>query len=271
MKVSSRSLKELMALDGRVAVITGGAGHIGLAMGETLAELGANVVVLDVAEEPCEQAASRLHADYGVATIPLVVDLADEAAVRSVPKAVLDQFGRLDILVHSAGWVGTTERPGWAVPFDQQSVAAWDAAMRVNLTSAFILVQETWQALGESTHGSVIMVSSIYARVGPDMRLYEGTSMANPAAYGVSKAGLLQLTRYLATVLAPRVRVNAISPGGVWRGQPEAFHERYRQRTPLGRMAMEEDLKGAVAYFASDLSAYVTGQELMVDGGWTAW
>jgi NAD(P)-dependent dehydrogenase (short-subunit alcohol dehydrogenase family) len=177
----------------------------------------------------------------------------------------------LDILIHCAAYVGTTQVAGWAAPFEQQSVAAWDAAMRVNLTSAFILVQEAGQALAESTHGSVILISSIYARVGPDLRLYEGTSMSNPAAYGASKAGLLQLTRYLATTLAPRVRVNAISPGGVWRGQPEAFHERYRQRTPLGRMAREEDLKGAVAYFASDLSAYVTGQELLVDGGWTAW
>jgi NAD(P)-dependent dehydrogenase (short-subunit alcohol dehydrogenase family) len=271
MKTSSRSLKELMSLNGRVALITGGAGHIGLAMGEALAELGASVVVLDVAREPCEQATSRLHADYGVTTVPLVVDLADEAAVRSVPGAVLERLGRLDVLVHSAGWVGTVQSPGWAVPFDRQTVAAWDAAMRVNLTSAFILVQEAKQALAESTHGSVILVASIYGRVGPDMRLYDGTSMANPAAYGVSKAGLLQLTRYLATVLAPQVRVNAISPGGVWRGQPEIFHERYRQRTPLGRMATEEDLKGAVAYLASDLSAYVTGQELIVDGGWTAW
>jgi NAD(P)-dependent dehydrogenase (short-subunit alcohol dehydrogenase family) len=143
--------------------------------------------------------------------------------------------------------------------------------MRVNLTSAFILVQEAERALAESRHGSVILIASIYGRVAPDMRLYDGTSMANPAAYGVSKAGLLQLTRYLATVLAPQVRVNAISPGGVWRGQPETFHERYRQRTPLGRMATEEDLKGAVVYLASDLSAYVTGQELIVDGGWTAW
>ena len=260
-----------MSLQGRVALITGGGGHIGSALSEGLAELGAAVVVLDCVREACERAAGRLHADYGVAAVPLAVDLADEAAVRAVPRLVLDRLGRLDILVHCAGWVGTTESPGWAAPFERQTVAAWDAAMRVNLTSAFILAQEARQALAESGHGSVVLIASIYGRVGPDMRLYEGTPMANPAAYGVSKAGLLQLTRYLATVLAPQVRVNAMSPGGVWRGQPQAFHERYRQRTPLGRMATEEDLKGAVAYLASDLSAYVTGQELVVDGGWTAW
>jgi NAD(P)-dependent dehydrogenase (short-subunit alcohol dehydrogenase family) len=107
--------------------------------------------------------------------------------------------------------------------------------------------------------------------VGPDFQLYEGTPLANPAAYGVSKAGLLQLVRYLATALAPGVRVNAISPGGVERGQPEVFQARYRERTPLGRLASEEDLKGAIAYLASDLSSYVTGHNLVVDGGWTAW
>jgi NAD(P)-dependent dehydrogenase (short-subunit alcohol dehydrogenase family) len=95
--------------------------------------------------------------------------------------------------------------------------------------------------------------------------------MNNAAGYAASKGGLLQLMRYLSTLLAPEVRVNAISPGGVWRGQPEAFHERYKARTPLGRMAREEDLKGAICYLASDLSLYVTGHNLVVDGGWTAW
>jgi NAD(P)-dependent dehydrogenase (short-subunit alcohol dehydrogenase family) len=103
------------------------------------------------------------------------------------------------------------------------------------------------------------------------MSLYADTTMANPAGYGASKGGLLQLTRYLATVLAPEVRVNAISPGGIWRNQPDIFRERYENRTPLQRMGTEEDLKGVVMFLSSDLSAYVTGQNLVVDGGWTAW
>ena len=114
-------------------------------------------------------------------------------------------------------------------------------------------------------------VASIYGLVGPDWRLYEGTEIGNPAAYSASKGGLLQLTRWLATTLAPDVRVNSITPGGVFRDTPEPFLSRYLSRTPLGRMATEEDFKGAIAYLASDLSAYVTGQNLVVDGGWTAW
>lgn len=133
------------------------------------------------------------------------------------------------------------------------------------------MIQAAQEALAASGHGSVVLFASMYGLVGPDMRLYDGTAMANPAGYGASKGGLLQLTRYLATTLGPHVRVNAISPGGVWRDQPQAFQQRYVARTPMGRMATEQDLKGAVAYLASDLSAYVTGHNLVVDGGWTSW
>jgi NAD(P)-dependent dehydrogenase (short-subunit alcohol dehydrogenase family) len=184
---------------------------------------------------------------------------------------VVKEFGRLDIVIHSAAYGGDTKFPGWAVPFDEQTTEAWERALRVNLTSAFALAQAARQPLTDSGHGSIVLISSIYGLVGPDMSLYEGTSMANPAGYGASKGGLLQLMRHLSTVLAPHVRVNAISPGGVWRQQPEAFHNRYRARTPLGRMATEEDLKGAAAYLASDLSSYVTGDNFVVVGGWTTW
>ena len=114
-------------------------------------------------------------------------------------------------------------------------------------------------------------VSSIYGLDGPDHSLYEGTSMGNPAAYAASKGGMIQLTRWLSTTLAPHIRVNSISLGGVFRNQPQLFVERYEKRTPLGRMATGEDFKGVIAYLASDLSKYVTGQDISVDGGWTAW
>ena len=133
------------------------------------------------------------------------------------------------------------------------------------------MVGELQALLEVSGRGSVVWVSSIYGMVGPDMRLYEGLDMANPAAYAASKGGLIQLTRYLATVLAPRIRVNTVSPGGLSRNQPEAFQQRYIERTPLQRMGTEEDLVGVIGYLASDLSSYVTGVNIPVDGGWTAW
>jgi NAD(P)-dependent dehydrogenase (short-subunit alcohol dehydrogenase family) len=267
-----RTLKQLMQLDGRKALVTGGAGHIGLAIGEVLLELGATVAILDTDQEACDQRVADLVARYGKDRIvPVYCDLQEEEATRVAVNEVITRLGGLDILVHSAAYVGTTDIPGWAVDFDAQEVAAWDAALRVNLTSAFIMTQEAKRALGASGRGAVVFLSSIYGLVGPDLRLYEETAMGHPAAYGASKAGVLQFARYLATTLAPSVRVNAITPGGVWRDQPQEFQKRYTDRTPLGRMATEEDLKGAVAYLASDLSLYVTGHNLVVDGGWTAW
>lgn len=264
------SLKDLMTLRGRVAAITGGAGHIGRAMAESLAELGAAIAVVDVSDRAAAVAA-ELSDRFGVPAAGFVLDLADDDAVTALPALVAERLGGLDILIHCAAFVGTSGLTGWVVPFEQQSVDTWRKAMDVNLTAPFALTQAALPWLRASGRGSVIMVSSIYGLVGPDMRLYDGTGMGNPAAYAASKGGMLQFTRWLSTVLAPQVRVNAIVPGGVARGQPEAFVERYTARTPLGRMAVEDDFKGATAYLASDLSAYVTGQVLSVDGGWTAW
>lgn len=263
-----RTLKDLMNLEGRVALITGGAGHIGSAMAEALAEQGARLVLLD--REP-EAAAHALSEAHGVEVLPLAIDLEQEAEVRAIPDRVLEAFGRLDILVHCAAFVGTAGLPGWVTPFLEQRVDVWRRALEVNLTAPFLLTQLCVPALRASGHGSIIHIASLYGLAGPDMRLYEDTPMGNPAAYGASKGGLIQLTRWLSTVLAPEIRVNAISPGGLWRNQPQAFVDRYVSRTPLGRMGTEEDFKGAAAFLASDASAYLTGQNLVLDGGFTAW
>jgi NAD(P)-dependent dehydrogenase (short-subunit alcohol dehydrogenase family) len=266
-----RSLRELGDLSGRRALVCGGAGRIGEAIGEALVEQGAQVCVSDVDGDAASARATALDTLGPGRATSIQCDLADEDATRALVRRAADALGGLDVLVHAAALVGTTTLDGWAVPFEEQSVGAWDAALRVNLTSAFVVTQEARRALSSSGRGSVILIGSMYGVVGPDQSLYEGTTMVNPAGYGASKGGLLQLMRTLATTLAPDVRVNAISPGGVERGQPDVFQERYRTRTPLGRLAREEDIKGAVAFLASDLSAYVTGHNLVVDGGWTAW
>jgi NAD(P)-dependent dehydrogenase (short-subunit alcohol dehydrogenase family) len=179
--------------------------------------------------------------------------------------------GSLDVLINNAAFVGTSDLKGWGVTFAQQTIETWRRALEVNLTAAFQLCQGLSPLLQSSGRGIIINIGSIYGEFGPDWSLYEGTSMNNPAAYGASKAGLLQLTRWLATTMAPAVRVNAISPGGIARGQAQAFVKRYEARTPLGRMATEDDFRGAVAFLASDMSAYITGQNLLIDGGWSVW
>ena len=271
MTARGRDLAELQDLSGRVALVTGGAGHIGGAVADALAELGCAVAVADLDEAKCRMTANGIAERRGVEARGFAADLADEAAVKALPDRVAAGLGGLDILVNSAAFVGTSKLEGWAVPFAEQSAETWRAALEVNLTSVFVLVQAAAPHLERSGRGSIVNISSIYGMVGPDLRLYEGTRMGNPAAYGAAKGGLLQMTRWLATALAPAIRVNAVTPGGIERGQSEEFVRRYVERTPLGRMGREEDIKGAVAYLAGDLSAYVTGQNLVVDGGWTAW
>jgi NAD(P)-dependent dehydrogenase (short-subunit alcohol dehydrogenase family) len=266
-----RDVRALFDLNGRVAVVTGGAGHIGSAIADGLAELGAAVALVDLERKTTEDVCSRIAREREAETLAIPVDLEDEMAVRTIPSRVLQMFGRMDILVNCAALVGTSGLDGWAVPLQDQSSTSWRRALEVNLTAPFVLAQTSVDALVKSGHGSIVNVLSIYGLVGPDERLYEGTPMGNPAAYGASKAGLLQLTRHLATTLAPGVRCNAITPGGVARGQEQSFLDRYCARTPLRRMATEEDFKGAAAFLASDASAYVTGQNVVVDGGWTVW
>jgi NAD(P)-dependent dehydrogenase (short-subunit alcohol dehydrogenase family) len=267
-----KSLRALMNLNGRVAIITGGAGHIGQAIGDALAELGASIVVLDINEAACESCAKRIEAEFGVETMALVADLANERDVMALPEKVLGRMGRIDILINNAAFVGTSQLEGWTVPFPDQLASTWRLAIEVNLTAPFVLIQACLEALRVSGHGSIINVGSVRGMLGVDERIREGTGMGTPAAaYAASKGGLIQFTRYLSTLLAPDIRVNAVSFGGIERNQPELFQDRYCERTPLGRLGTEEDAKGAFGYLASDLSAYVTGHNLVLDGGWTVW
>jgi NAD(P)-dependent dehydrogenase (short-subunit alcohol dehydrogenase family) len=266
-----RTVQELMTLKNRVAIITGGAGHLGSAICESFAETGADLVIIDLDKNRLENTAKHLEDSYNIRALPLCMDLGDEAELKKVPDIVLGEFDRIDVLVNCAAFVGTSKLTGWSAPFPEQSTDTWRTALEINLTVPFILSHACTPALRESGHGSIINIGSIYGVNGPDMALYEATGMGNPAAYAASKGGLVQLTRWLATVLAPDIRVNALTPGGIARNQSEIFTERYIKKTPLQRMAVEEDFKGAALYLASDLSSYVTGQNLIVDGGWTVW
>lgn len=260
-----------MDLRGRVAVITGGAGYLGRLMADTLAELGAKICLVDRSAEGLETAVSAIRERWQSKVVGLVIDLEQESQRQTLPALVAARLGEADILVNNAGFVGDRQLQGWSVPFEEQRMDAWRRAMEVNVTAVFHLSQLFAPQLRAAGRGSIVNVSSIYGVVGPVMGLYQDTAMGNPAAYAVSKGGVLQMTRWLSTVLAPTVRVNCITPGGIARGQPAPFVQRYVQRTPLGRMGREEDFKGAIAYFASDMSAWVTGANLVVDGGWTVW
>jgi NAD(P)-dependent dehydrogenase (short-subunit alcohol dehydrogenase family) len=265
------SLAARMSMHGRRAVITGAAGHLGRVITETLLELGADVVLVDRDADALAAAVAPLVTTAGAVVETVVCDLEADAARRDLIDRLGAHAAGVSVLVNNAAFVGTSGLAGWATPLEEQRIDTWRRALEVNLTAAFDLTQGLLPALRRAQGPSVINVASIYGLVGPDWSLYDGTAMASPAAYAASKGGLLQLTRWMATTVAPAVRVNAITPGGIARGQPAAFVERYAARTPLRRMAVEDDFRGVVAFLASDMSAYVTGQNIAVDGGWTAW
>ncbi|MGA1436089.1 MAG: SDR family oxidoreductase [Pontimonas sp.] len=248
-------------LTGRTALVTGAAGHIGREICDTLADLGATVAASDTLTQL--DSSPRITS----ANLSIPADLSSTDEIHLLVDNVLAETGGIEIVVHSAALVGTDQLDGWAVPFTEQSIETWRLALEINLTSAFTLCQRAAPALECSGKGSIIFISSIYGFLGQDPSLYEGTDMASPAAYFASKGGLEQLSRWLATTLAPHTRVNTICPGGIERGQPDSFRDRYMSKTPLGRLGQEDDLLGAVGFLASDLSSYVTGQQLIVDGG----
>lgn len=252
-----------------VAIITGGAGHIGRAVGRSLAARGARVAVLDKDAAQGKAFAIDLAREAGVEAAFLDADLMDPASFDAVRSQIEARWGRADLLVNNAAFYD--DCPGWGVPFAEEGYEAWLKVMRVNLLAPFFLAQKLSPLLERSPGASIVNVASIYGVVGPDHGLYAGTDMTNPAAYAASKGGLIALTRWLSTVLAPNVRVNTVTPGGVERGQAESFKARYLAKTPLGRMARESDVAESIVFLLSPEAAYITGQNLIVDGGWTAW
>jgi NAD(P)-dependent dehydrogenase (short-subunit alcohol dehydrogenase family) len=265
-----KTVKSLMDLSGRRALITGAAGRLGRIMTHTLAELGADLILLDLMDTRLSEIANETKKNWKVKIVVRHCDLESQKEREELISELKNQ-AQLDILINNAAFVGTSGLTGWGVPFCDQSLETWRRALEVNLTATFHLCQGLAPLLNDSGNGNVINIGSIYGQYGPDWSLYEGTSMGNPAAYAASKGGLLQLTRWLATTMAPAVRVNAISPGGIFQNQANEFVERYKARTPWGRMATEDDFRGVVAFLASDMSAYVTGQNISVDGGWGIW
>ena len=263
------TIQDLMNLNGRLALITGAIGSLGSVMAETLAELGADIILVDRPGSDFKSLSNSLNTRWGVKVWSYHCDLENNKQRIKLLETIKNEHKTLNILVNNAAFVGTSDLKGWSTKFEDQTVETWRRAIEVNLTAPFHLCQGLAPILRESAGASIINIGSIYGQAAPDWRLYDDTDMSNPAAYGASKGGLIQLTRWLSSTLAPTIRVNAISPGGIFRDQPQIFVKRYEEKTPLARMATEEDFQGAIAYLASDLSKYMNGQVMTVDGGWS--
>jgi NAD(P)-dependent dehydrogenase (short-subunit alcohol dehydrogenase family) len=265
-----RSVQDLQSLNGMVSLVTGGGGNMGLAFCEALAELGSEICVLDINSEKAESRAEYIKDKYGVKTSHLVVDISSEKCVKLAVEELIEIHKRLDILVNNAAY-SPSQLPPDGFSLIEQNLQQWEAQLDVILKGTFLMCKHCMSELSVHKNGRIINISSIYGAVGPVPRLYEGTPMVNEAHYAAAKGGVIQLTRYLASTMAPIVRVNCIAPGGLQASQPKSFKNKYIESTPMCRMAEPEDMKGAMAFLASDLSAYVTGQVLFVDGGWTVW
>jgi len=265
------SFSKTLDLTGRNILITGGAGFLGRQVAEALIERGASIVILDRPGRSLIDCVRSFGAKYKENFSFIECDLESECSRNSALEKIREDRLRLDSLINNAAFCGSEKLSGWASTIENQSLETWRRALEVNITAPFHFCRELAPTLAESSNGSIVNIASIYGEVGPDWGLYQGLDMGNPAAYAVSKGGLIQLTRWLATTLAPSVRVNAVSPGGLYRGQSEVFVERYCRKTPLNRMGVESDIVGAIFFLVSEMSVYCTGQVYTVDGGFTCW
>ena len=271
---------EKFDLTGRVAVVTGGVGLLGAEFCRTLAEAGAAVAVVDLNESASQAVAEALkNSGYQSQAVP--ADITQPESVNAVVERIMSTFGRIDILVNSAALdpkfdpeaVDKGITPG---AFEDYPLDLWNSALNVNLTGMFLMTQACVKSMiAQGKKGSIINICSTYGLNGPDQRIYikEGTRVAfKPVYYTVTKAGVLGFTKYLAAYYAEtEIRVNALTPGGVFNNHEEYFVKNYSAKTILGRMAHKDEMNGALLFLASDASSYMTGNNLVVDGGWTAW
>ncbi len=254
----------MFRLDGKVAFVSGGSGLYGTPISRALAQAGATVIIASRNRERCEERAQEFRTE-GLDCESDQFDMGDAASIDALHARIVERHGGVDILVNNA--VGRS--PTY---YDEATPEQWAEANRVNVTGIQLCTRTFSQSMIQRGGGCIINISSIYGCVAPDFRIYEGLSFASPPDYAFHKGGLIQYTRYCATYFAAQgIRVNCISPGGYLAGQADVFQERYNNRIPLGRMATDADIAGPVVFLASDAARYITGINLMVDGGLTAW
>ncbi len=267
-------------LAGRAAVVTGGVGLLGKEFCRTLAEAGAAVAVVDLNAEATQKVADEL-VQSGYKAMGVATDITQPESVNAMVKAVVENFGRIDILVNSAA-LDPKFDPAAAAKgiapgaFEDYPLADWNAALNVNLTGMFLVTQACVKQMNaQGKKGSIINICSTYGLNGPDQRIYikDGKRVAfKPVYYTTTKAGVMGFTKYLAAYYAgTEIRVNALTPGGVFNNHEEYFVKNYSAKTILGRMAKKDEMNGALLFLASDASSYMTGNNVIVDGGWTAW
>ena len=263
--LGKNQLPQRFRLDGQVALITGAVGQLGRQFSTVLGQAGASVVISDLKGYDCQDFSDTIEA-RGINSMPLEMDISKPESVRQGFEVIAARLGRLDVLVNNAGIAVFS-------PFEERTFDEFMRVLTVNVAGTFLCTQAAVRIMkNQPAGGRIINIGSIYGLVSGDPRIYTDCARNTSEVYAASKAAVIQMTRYWAVYLAKyNIRVNAISPGGVFNQQGADFVKNYSDRTPIGRMAREDELNAALLFLASDASSYVTGHNLVVDGGWTAW
>jgi NAD(P)-dependent dehydrogenase (short-subunit alcohol dehydrogenase family) len=274
--VDTKKSGELFSLANKVVVVTGGAGLLGQVFCQALVDVGADVAIVDLDLASAETVAKRINKSEAQKVVAFGSDITSPESVTQMVTNVVKQLGRIDVLVNNAASKGSS-LDAFFESFEDYSLKTWREVMSVNIDGLFLVAQAVGKQMKKQGGGSIIQTSSIYGVVAPDQRIYEGSEyngrpINTPAVYSASKSAVNGLTNYLATYWASsKIRVNSLTPGGIASGQNSEFNKKYSNRVPLGRMGEATELVGALIYLASDASSYVTGQNLIVDGGLSAW
>jgi NAD(P)-dependent dehydrogenase (short-subunit alcohol dehydrogenase family) len=274
--VNTKKSGELFSLANKVVVVTGGAGLLGQVFCQALVDVGAHVAIVDLDLASAETVAKRINKSEAQKVVAFGSDITSPESVTQMVTNVVKQLGRIDVLVNNAASKGSS-LDAFFESFEDYSLKTWREVMSVNIDGLFLVAQAVGKQMKKQGGGSIIQTSSIYGVVAPDQRIYEGSEyngrpINTPAVYSASKSAVNGLTNYLATYWASsKIRVNSLTPGGIASGQNSEFNKKYSNRVPLGRMGEATELVGALIYLASDASSYVTGQNLIVDGGLSAW
>ena len=276
----SQKIIDKFDLSNKVALVTGGAGMLGKRYVMTLLEANARVVVADLNVDEAQKVAMDESDKTGNEAISVGGDISKKEDVKQIVTSILDKWGRIDILVNNAAIDPKFDKETTSkdkVTFEDYPLELWQQSLDVNLTGTFLCVQEVGKVMVNQGGGVIVNIASTYGLVGPDQRIYKKDSeteqtLFKPVSYCVTKGGILQLTRYLAAYWGDKnIRVNSLTPGGIYNDQDDEFVKKYSSRTPLDRMADKDEMSAALLFLVSDASSYMTGSNLIVDGGWTAW
>lgn len=277
MEFSQNQTSKLWSLDESVAVVTGAGGILGSRICRGLVEFGAKIAVVDIDVGASQLVVAELNKISAASAISVQCDVSDSASVSQMTNQVVDTFGGIDVLVNNAA-SKSDDMNAFFASFEEYSLEQWRKVMSVNIDGMFLVAQSVGiQMVKQGRGGSIIQTSSIYGLSAPDQRIYEGSlylgrEINTPAVYTTSKAAVIGLTNHLATYWADKgIRVNTISPGGIESGQNDEFKRRYSRRVPMNRMGSPDEIVGAVIYLASKASSYVTGHNIVIDGGLTCW